>query len=33
MLKDLFVKYVILGHSERREYLNETDDLINKKLN
>ena len=32
MLKDLFVKYVILGHSERREYFNESDELINKKL-
>lgn len=32
MLKDLFVKYVILGHSERREYLNESNELINKKL-
>ncbi|MEC8313984.1 MAG: triose-phosphate isomerase [Verrucomicrobiota bacterium] len=32
MLKDLFVKYVILGHSERREFFGETDDLINKKL-
>ena len=28
MLKDLFVKYVILGHSERREFFGETDDLI-----
>ena len=32
MLKDLFVKYVILGHSERREFFGETDELINKKL-
>ena len=32
MLKDLFVKYVILGHSERREFFAETDELINKKL-
>lgn len=32
MLKNLFVKYVILGHSERREYFNESDELINKKL-
>jgi len=32
MLKDLGCKYVIVGHSERRQYFNETDDLINKKL-
>jgi len=32
MLKELFVKYVILGHSERREYYKETDFWINKKV-
>lgn len=32
MLKDLGVEYVILGHSERRKYLGETDEMINKKL-
>lgn len=32
MLKDLDVKYVILGHSERRNKLEETDDIINKKV-
>jgi len=32
MLKELFVRYVILGHSERRQYFNETDFLINKKV-
>ncbi|MCC8097635.1 MAG: triose-phosphate isomerase [Eubacterium sp.] len=32
MLKELGVKYVILGHSERREYFGETDDMINKKM-
>lgn len=32
MLDDLNCKYVILGHSERREYFNETDKLINKKV-
>ena len=32
MLKDLKVKYVILGHSEVRKYLNETDEMINQKI-
>jgi len=32
MLKELFVRYVILGHSERREYYQETDLEINLKL-
>lgn len=32
MLKDLGCKYVIIGHSERRRNLNETDAMINKKL-
>lgn len=32
MLKDLGCDYVILGHSERRKYFSETNDLINKKL-
>ncbi len=32
MLKELFVKYVILGHSERREYYKETDFWVNKKV-
>ncbi len=32
MLKDLGVEYVIIGHSERRQYLNETDEVINKKI-
>lgn len=32
MLNDLEVKYVILGHSERRKYLGETDEMINKKI-
>lgn len=32
MLTDLGVRYVILGHSERREYFNETNEDINKKV-
>ena len=32
MLKDAGVKYVILGHSERREYFGETDITVNKKM-
>ena len=31
MLKEFSVRYVILGHSERRQYQNETDALISKK--
>ncbi len=31
MLKDLWCKFVILGHSERREFFKETDDLVNRK--
>ena len=32
MLKELGVKYVIIGHSERRQYYNETDLTVNKKV-
>ncbi|MGL4393087.1 MAG: triose-phosphate isomerase [Fusobacteriaceae bacterium] len=32
MLKAIGVEYVILGHSERREYFNESDDFINQKV-
>lgn len=32
MLKDLGVDYVIIGHSERRQYFAETDETVNKKL-
>ena len=32
MLKDLGVDYVIMGHSERREYNNETDETVNAKM-
>src|SRR5262245_3134283 len=31
MLKEFSVRYVILGHSERRQYQKESDELINKK--
>lgn len=31
-LEDIGVKYVILGHSERREMFNETDEAVNKKV-
>lgn len=31
-LKNLGVKYVIIGHSERRRYLKESDELISKKV-
>ncbi len=32
MLKNLGVSYVIVGHSERRHWLGETDEMINKKV-
>jgi triosephosphate isomerase len=33
MLVKLTVSYVIIGHSERREYFGETDEVVNKKVN
>lgn len=30
--KNLKIKYTIIGHSERRKYLNETDEMINLKI-
>src|SRR3954466_14901512 len=32
LLRDLFVRYVILGHSERRTLFGETDEIVNKKV-
>ena len=32
MLEAMGVEYVILGHSERRQYFNETDEALNKKV-
>ena len=32
MLKEIGVEYVIVGHSERRQYFGETDETVNKKI-
>jgi len=32
MLKELGVEYVIIGHSERRQYFGETDETVNKRV-
>jgi len=32
MLKEMGCKYVIIGHSERRKYFNETDEMVNRKV-
>ena len=32
MLKEIGIDYVIIGHSERREYFGETDETVNKKV-
>src|SRR5436189_3957804 len=32
MLRDLFVRYVVLGHSERRQMFGETDEIVNRKV-
>jgi triosephosphate isomerase len=32
MLKDVGVSYVIIGHSERRQFFNESDELVNEKI-
>lgn len=31
MIKDLKAEYIIIGHSERRQYFSETDEMVNKK--
>jgi len=31
MLREIYCHYVILGHSERRQYFGETDEIVNKK--
>lgn len=33
MIKELGAEYVIIGHSERRQYFGETNKLVNKKMN
>lgn len=32
MLEEIGVDYCIIGHSERRQYFNETDEIVNKKI-
>ena len=32
LLRDLFVRYVVLGHSERRTLFGETDEVVNRKV-
>jgi triosephosphate isomerase (TIM) len=32
MIKDSEISYVIIGHSERRKYFGETDEIVNKKI-
>jgi triosephosphate isomerase len=32
MLRELFVRYVVLGHSERRTLFGETDEIVNRKV-
>ena len=32
MLKEMGVEYVVLGHSERRQYFGETDEMVNQKV-
>ena len=32
MLRDLFIRYVVLGHSERRTLFGESDEIVNRKV-
>src|SRR5712691_7140178 len=32
LLRDLFVRYIVLGHSERRTLFGETDEIVNRKV-
>lgn len=32
MLKEVGCKYILIGHSERRKYFNETDEIVNRKV-
>src|SRR3984893_17919714 len=32
LLRDLFVRYVVLGHSERRTFFGETDEIVNRQV-
>ena len=32
MLRDLYVRFVVIGHSERRALFGETDEIVNKKI-
>ena len=32
LLRDLLVRYVVIGHSERRQYFGETDEIVNRKV-
>src|SRR5213596_1824703 len=32
LLRDLFVRYVVLGHSERRTLFGQTDEIVNRKV-
>lgn len=32
MLKEIDIDYCVIGHSERRQYFNETDETVNKKI-
>src|ERR1700738_3730843 len=32
LLRDLFVRYVVIGHSERRTLFGETDEIVNRKV-